>query len=79
MSEQAKSERVELTEDMLGEVTGGTIYYKADGSKIDGMGKYKLEGIMYNGRYGILYLDNLDDALKFAQNTGISKDMVEIP
>ena len=63
---------------MLDEVTGGTIYYKADGSAIDGVGKYKLEGIMKNGRFGRAYSDDVQELFRLADLTGISKDLIKI-
>ena len=69
---------VELTAEMLDEVTGGSIYYNADGSPVDGKCKYKVQGIMKNGMYGQFYTDDYQEAIKFCEGSGISKDLIKI-
>ena len=76
MSKESKHDYVELTAEMLDEVTGGSIYYNADGSPVDG--KYKITGIMKNGQYATVYTDDYQEAIRFCENSGISKDLIQI-
>ena len=73
---------VELTDEMMEQVTGGTIYYHADGTKFELLGgmkcRYKLTGIANNGKYICVYSDDLEGIRKFAQQNGISDDMIAI-
>ncbi len=78
MSEQTKRDYVELTDEMLDEVAGGSIYYMADGSAVDGVALYKLEGMMKNGKLGRFYSDDIRTILEAANKTGISKDIIKI-
>ena len=78
MSKESKHDYVELTAEMLDEVTGGSIYYNADGSPVDGKCKYKITGIMKNGQYATVYTDDYQEAIIFCENSGISKDLIQI-
>ena len=72
----------ELNMDEMEQVSGGTIYYHADGTKFELLGgmkcRYKLTGIANNGKYMCIYSDNLEGIRKFAQQNGISDDMIAI-
>ena len=72
----------ELNMDEMEQVSGGTIYYHADGTKFELLGgmkcRYKLTGTANNGKYMCIYSDNLEGIRKFAQQNGISDDMIAI-
>ena len=71
------AESMELSADMLDQVSGGTIYKEFD----EGEKKYKYKVFgrsKYTGNYYLGYFNDLEEALKAARSVGISEDVVEV-